>query len=67
MNLASTIASIISAAAIIGGGMYKLGSGFIAMSTAIKSLTSLTGAQGTELASHDARLAALENPARTGG
>lgn len=53
MSIAAEIASIVAGAAALGGGLYKVGTGFIAMAQAIKSLTALT-------ADHEDRIRALE-------
>lgn len=59
MSLAAQIASIVAGATALGGGLYKLGTGLVAMSEAVKHLTGLA-------ADHEDRLRALEAvPAKT--
>jgi hypothetical protein len=54
MSVVSLIATCIPAALAVGGGLYKLGSGLVAMSGAVRQLVKL----GED---HEARIKALEN------
>ena len=59
MSVAGLILAAIPAAAALGTGMWKLGSGLFAMSAAVRSLVKL----GED---HEKRILALEHPAGGG-
>lgn len=60
MSVAGLILAAIPAAAALGGGLWKLGSGLVAMSAAVKSLVKL----GID---HEERISALERASVSGG
>lgn len=72
-NLVTEIASLITVIGVLGTGMYRLGSGLVAMAQAIRELKASAEAQGAAvgkiaaaIAGHETRIARVEGQLQAG-